>query len=101
MAEAPKTIQDLLHKAAKDQDFAQKLMQNPVQFKDEYQLTEEQLKGISGAGQAAHKAAGGHGADYEDGGGGGSGGGSGGGGGGNPQLPPGGGGQLPPAPLTE
>lgn len=82
MAEAPKTIQDLLQRAAKDQDFAQKLVQNPAQFKDEYQLTDEQLKGISGAGQAAHRAAGGHGADYEDGGGGSSGG-SGGSGGGN------------------
>jgi hypothetical protein len=82
MAEAPKTIQDLLQRAAKDQNFAQKLMQNPGQFKDEYQLSEEQLKGISGAGQAAHKAAGGHGADYEDGGGG-DGGGA---GGGNPVV---------------
>lgn len=83
MAEASKTIQDLLQRASKDQDFAQKLMQNPAQFKDEYQLTDEQLKGISGAGQAAHKAAGGHGADYEDGGGGDGGG----GGGGNPTTP--------------
>jgi hypothetical protein len=79
---AGKTIQDLLQRAAKDQDFAQKLMQDPARFKEEYQLTDEQLKGISGAGQAAHKAAGGHGADYEDGGGG-SGGGS---GGGNPDV---------------
>jgi hypothetical protein len=70
MAQVPKTIQELLQRAAKDQGFAQKLLQDPAQFKDEYQLTDEQLKGISGAGQAAHKAAGGHGADYEDGGGG-------------------------------
>jgi len=82
MAQAGKTIQDLLQRAAKDQDFAQKLLKDPNQFRDEYQLTEEQLKGISGAGQAASKAAGGHGADYEDGGGG-SGGGS---GGGNPNT---------------
>ena len=82
MAQVPKTIQELLQRAAKDQDFAQKLLQNPAQFKDEYQLTDEQLKGISGAGQAAHKAAGGHGADYEDGGGGG------GDGGGNPKIEP-------------
>ena len=83
MAQVPKTIQDMLQRAAKDQDFAQKLLKDPAQFKDEYQLSEEQLKGISGAGQAASKAAGGHGADYEDGGGGGS---SGGSGGGNPST---------------
>jgi hypothetical protein len=83
MAELNKTIQDLLQRAAKDQVFAQKLMTDPAQFKDEYQLSDEQLKGISGAGQAATKAAGGHGADYEDGGGG-SGGGA---GGGNPTVP--------------
>ena len=88
MAQVPKTIQDLLQRAAKDQDFAQKLLNDPAQFKDEYQLSEEQLKGISGAGQAASKAAGGHGADYEDGGGGGSG--SGGSGGGNPTTSTGG-----------
>jgi len=83
MAEVPKTIQDMLQRAAKDQAFAQKLLNNPAEFKDEYQLTDEQLKGISGAGQAAQKAVGGHGADYEDGGGGG---GTGGGGGGNPKV---------------
>jgi uncharacterized membrane protein len=81
---AQKTIQDLLIKCAKDQDFAIQVVNNPNQFKEEYELTEEQMASISGAGQAAAKVAkGGH-KEYEDGGGGG---GTGGGGGGNPIVP--------------
>ncbi len=66
MAEAKKNIHDLLQRAAKDQEFAQKLIKDPGQFTEEYELSEEQLKGIAGAGQAAHKASGGTKADYED-----------------------------------
>jgi hypothetical protein len=77
-----KTIQDALRKAAADQEFARKLVANPAQFKEEYELTEDQMAQISGAGQAAQKAAGGGHAQYEDGGGG-DGGGS---GGGNPDV---------------
>jgi len=48
---AKKSLQELLTKAEKDSDFATKLIQNPNQFKDEYELTEDQMKAISGAGQ--------------------------------------------------
>ena len=78
---AKKTLNDALEKAASDQAFARQLVSNPAQFKDEYELTEEQMKSISAAGQAASKSAGGPSAQYEDGGGGG------GSGGGNPTVP--------------
>jgi hypothetical protein len=78
---AKKTLQDALRKAAADQDFARQLVTDPAQFKAEYELTDEQMTQISGAGQAAQKAAGGSHAQYEDGGGGG------GSGGGNPDVP--------------
>jgi hypothetical protein len=78
---AKKTLQDALRKAAADQDFARQLVTDPAQFKAEYELTDEQMAQISGAGQAAQKAAGGSHAQYEDGGGGG------GDGGGNPVVP--------------
>jgi uncharacterized membrane protein len=80
---AKKTLKDALDRAASDQAFARQLVSNPAQFKDEYELSEEQLKSISAAGHAATKSAGGPSAQYEDGGGGGGGGGTGGGGGGN------------------
>jgi hypothetical protein len=38
-----KTIQDALRKAAADQEFARKLVANPAQFKEEYELTEDQM----------------------------------------------------------
>jgi hypothetical protein len=50
-----KTVHDLLARSADDPEFARKLIVNPAQFKDEYELTEEEMKAISGAGQAALK----------------------------------------------
>lgn len=79
---AKKNIQDALKKAATDQEFARQLVNDPAQFKQEYELTDEQMAQISGAGQAAQKAAGAGKTQYEDGGGG-DGGGS---GGGNPDV---------------
>ena len=61
------TMQSLLARAARDEDFAVQLVSNPGQFKEEYQLTDEQLATISGAGQAATRHGGGHLAGYEGG----------------------------------
>lgn len=80
---AKKNLNDALRKAATDQEFARQLVNNPAQFKTEYELTDQQMAQISGAGQAAQKGAAGSvgKAQYEDGGGGG------GSGGGNPEVP--------------
>jgi hypothetical protein len=43
------TAVDLLSRAAKDKAFAKEVGENPEKFKKEYQLTDEQLKAISGA----------------------------------------------------
>jgi len=45
-----KTIKDALTRAATDAEFASELTRDPLRFKEEYQLTEEQLDAISGAG---------------------------------------------------
>jgi hypothetical protein len=50
-----KSLNDALTRASKDQEFAVKLVGNPQQFKEEYQLTEEQMANISAAGQYAVK----------------------------------------------
>jgi hypothetical protein len=60
-------MKDLLARAAKDEDFAKELVSNPKQFKEEYQLSEEQLATISGAGQAAARHHGGNVPGYEGG----------------------------------
>ncbi|HWG50064.1 MAG TPA: hypothetical protein VN669_10245 [Candidatus Acidoferrales bacterium] len=52
---AKKPLQELLAKAEKDSDLATKLIQNPSQFKEEYELTEEQMAAIAGAGQHAQQ----------------------------------------------
>lgn len=44
-----KSAKDLLEKAARDKEFAKQVLSNPTQFKQEYALTDEQLKTISGA----------------------------------------------------
>ncbi len=61
-----KTMKDVLSRAAKDPEFARQVVNNPAQFKEEFHLTDEQLASISGAGQAAAKAAGGQLAGYEN-----------------------------------
>ncbi|HWG50062.1 MAG TPA: hypothetical protein VN669_10235 [Candidatus Acidoferrales bacterium] len=48
---AKKPLQELLAKAEKDSALASRLIQNPSQFKDEYELTDEQMATIAGAGQ--------------------------------------------------
>jgi|HubBroStandDraft_1064217.scaffolds.fasta_scaffold183634_1 hypothetical protein len=48
---AKKSLQECLARAEKDSDFALKLINDPGQFKDEYELTEEQMTAIAGAGQ--------------------------------------------------
>ncbi|HWG50063.1 MAG TPA: hypothetical protein VN669_10240 [Candidatus Acidoferrales bacterium] len=48
---AKKPLQELLAKAEKDSDLATRLIQNPSQFKEEYELTDEQMATIAGAGQ--------------------------------------------------
>jgi hypothetical protein len=48
---AKKSLQELLTKAENDSEFAGKLIKDPTAFKDEYELTEEQMKAIAGAGQ--------------------------------------------------
>jgi hypothetical protein len=58
MANPKKSIQELLAKSAKDPVFAQQLISNPEQFKDEYELSEEEMASISGAGLAASKTGG-------------------------------------------
>lgn len=45
-------LTDVLTRAARDREFAKQLIANPSQFKDEYQLTDEQLASIGGAGEA-------------------------------------------------
>jgi hypothetical protein len=72
-----KTAADALARAAKDKDFAVKLINNPAQFRDEYELTDEQMKNISGAGQSALKGGGQNNQLYD---------GSGGGTGGSPKV---------------
>jgi len=52
-----KTLNDALVRAAQDQEFAVKLVKNPRQFQEEYQLTEAQMENISAAGQAAQNVA--------------------------------------------
>ncbi len=46
-----KTLKDALARASSDPSFAQSLTQNPEQYREEYQLTDEQLTMISGAGR--------------------------------------------------
>jgi hypothetical protein len=58
MANEKKSIQELLAKSAKDPVFAQQLINNPAQFKEEYELSDEEMASISGAGQAAAKTGG-------------------------------------------
>lgn len=60
-------MKDLLTRAAKDEEFAKQLVSNPAQFKDEYQLSDDQLATISGAGQAAAHHHGGNVPGYEGG----------------------------------
>lgn len=48
---AKKSLQDLLTKAENDSQFATNLIKDPSAFKEEYELTEEQMKAIAGAGQ--------------------------------------------------
>ncbi len=45
-----KTLTEALVRASADPGFAQSLIQNPEQYREEYQLTDEQLAMISGAG---------------------------------------------------
>jgi len=63
---AKKSLNDALKRASEDHEFALKLLKNPKQFEDEYELSEEQMSNISAAGHAAIKAAGGPTTEYFD-----------------------------------
>ena len=81
-----KTLQDALVRAASDTDFREQLTANPEHFREEYNITDEQIDQIKELGTLTvpfTDEAGLVVANYEDGGGGGGGGGSGGNGGGN------------------
>jgi hypothetical protein len=56
MSKKKGSLQDLLARSAKDPEFAKQLISNPTQFQSEYELSEEEMASISGAGQAATKA---------------------------------------------
>ena len=45
-----KTLTDALERAAGDPEFAVQLMRDPSEFRDEFDLTDEQLDAISAAG---------------------------------------------------
>jgi len=63
---AKKSLGDALKRASEDHEFALKLLKDPKQFLDEYELSEEQMSNISAAGHAATKVAGGPKAEYFD-----------------------------------
>ena len=58
-----KTLQDALDRASRDPSFAASFVEDPTKFQEEYQLTDEQLDLIAGAGAGASGA--GAAGDYE------------------------------------
>jgi hypothetical protein len=50
------TMKEIFTRAANDPKFAKDLVTDPAKYKDEYQLTEDQMETISGAAAAAEPA---------------------------------------------